>query len=143
MTEVQRENFVEWLIEHSFDDNIEPKVFDFVVGVSAERKCTLEKLYNYVRFEIMGFLVKGLFTLDDINSGVISWDSFAFKKNKECEQAEESRYFKHKKVEEGEFACKKCKSKQCYFYQSQTRSADEPMTTTVVCTKCHGSYSFC
>jgi len=35
-----------------------------------------------------------------------------------------------------DFTCFKCKSKQCTFYQLQTRSADEPMTTFVTCISC-------
>jgi len=34
------------------------------------------------------------------------------------------------------FTCRKCKSKECSYYQLQTRSADEPMTTFVTCITC-------
>ena len=34
------------------------------------------------------------------------------------------------------FTCWKCKSKKCTYYQLQTRSADEPMTTFVTCLEC-------
>ena len=34
------------------------------------------------------------------------------------------------------FTCRKCKSKKCTYYQMQTRSADEPMTTYVSCIDC-------
>jgi transcription elongation factor S-II len=34
------------------------------------------------------------------------------------------------------FTCNKCKSKKCTYYQLQTRSADEPMTTFVTCLEC-------
>ena len=34
------------------------------------------------------------------------------------------------------FTCHKCKSKKCTYYQMQTRSADEPMTTFVSCLEC-------
>jgi len=34
------------------------------------------------------------------------------------------------------FQCHKCKSRECTYYQLQTRSADEPMTTFVTCIKC-------
>jgi DNA-directed RNA polymerase subunit M/transcription elongation factor TFIIS len=37
---------------------------------------------------------------------------------------------------EGLFKCGKCKSKKTTYYQMQTRSADEPMTTFVTCTLC-------
>lgn len=35
-----------------------------------------------------------------------------------------------------EFTCWKCKSSKCTYYQMQTRSADEPMTTFVCCLSC-------
>lgn len=34
------------------------------------------------------------------------------------------------------FKCGKCKSNECTYYQMQTRSADEPMTTFVSCITC-------
>lgn len=36
----------------------------------------------------------------------------------------------------GMFQCGKCKSKKTRYYQMQTRSADEPMTTFVTCVNC-------
>ena len=34
------------------------------------------------------------------------------------------------------FTCKKCRGNKCTYYQMQTRSADEPMTTVVTCIDC-------
>lgn len=34
------------------------------------------------------------------------------------------------------FTCRKCKSNKCNYFQLQTRSADEPMTTYVTCVNC-------
>ena len=36
----------------------------------------------------------------------------------------------------GMFVCRRCKSDRTTYYQLQTRSADEPMTTFVTCTNC-------
>uniref|UniRef100_A0A8C6SGQ3 Transcription elongation factor n=1 Tax=Neogobius melanostomus TaxID=47308 RepID=A0A8C6SGQ3_9GOBI len=41
------------------------------------------------------------------------------------------------------FVCSKCKSKNCTYNQVQTRSADEPMTTFVVCNNCGYRWKFC
>jgi len=41
-----------------------------------------------------------------------------------------------------DFTCTKCKSKKCTFYQLQTRSADEPMTTYVSCLNCGNRWKF-
>ena len=40
------------------------------------------------------------------------------------------------------FECKKCGKRKCTFYQLQTRSADEPMTTFVNCLVCGNSWKF-
>lgn len=46
-------------------------------------------------------------------------------------------YLKREAVnQEGFFTCNKCKSKKTTYYQLQTRSADEPMTTFVSCFNC-------
>ena len=39
-----------------------------------------------------------------------------------------------------DFTCHKCKSKKCSYYQLQTRSADEPMTTFVTCLNCNARW---
>ena len=39
-------------------------------------------------------------------------------------------------AEDGMFKCNRCKSMKTVYYQLQTRSADEPMTTYVTCTNC-------
>ncbi|KAF6099725.1 hypothetical protein HJG60_011474 [Phyllostomus discolor] len=41
------------------------------------------------------------------------------------------------------FTCGKCKKKNCTYTQVQTRSADEPMTTFVVCNECGNRWKFC
>jgi len=38
------------------------------------------------------------------------------------------------------FTCRKCKGNQCTYYQMQTRSADEPMTTFVTCLQCNARW---
>lgn len=40
------------------------------------------------------------------------------------------------KNQDGFFTCNRCKSKKTSYYQLQTRSADEPMTTYVSCFTC-------
>ncbi len=44
---------------------------------------------------------------------------------------------KQEAQEDGMFKCNKCKSMKTVYYQMQTRSADEPMTTYVTCTNCN------
>lgn len=42
----------------------------------------------------------------------------------------------------GIFQCRKCKSWRTVYYQLQTRSADEPMTTFVTCGDCGSRWKF-
>ena len=49
---------------------------------------------------------------------------------------DEHRYTPKIEASTDNFTCYKCKSKKCTFYQLQTRSADEPMTTFVTCLDC-------
>ncbi|KAI8332859.1 transcription elongation factor S-II [Chlamydoabsidia padenii] len=41
------------------------------------------------------------------------------------------------------FICGKCKKRKCTYFQMQTRSADEPMTTFVTCISCNNRWKFC
>ncbi|XP_068015104.1 transcription elongation factor A protein 3 isoform X2 [Melanerpes formicivorus] len=41
------------------------------------------------------------------------------------------------------FQCGKCRKKNCTYNQVQTRSADEPMTTFVLCNECGNRWKFC
>lgn len=41
------------------------------------------------------------------------------------------------------FNCTKCQGKNCTYSQVQTRSADEPMTTFVLCNDCGNRWKFC
>jgi transcription elongation factor S-II len=43
----------------------------------------------------------------------------------------------------GMFKCGKCKLNNCTYFQMQTRSADEPMTTFVTCLECSNRWKFC
>jgi len=49
---------------------------------------------------------------------------------------DENRYAPKIEASTDNFTCRKCKSKKCSYYQLQTRSADEPMTTFVTCITC-------
>jgi DNA-directed RNA polymerase subunit M/transcription elongation factor TFIIS len=52
----------------------------------------------------------------------------------------EKKVFKQVVSDDGMFKCGKCKSMKTVYYQLQTRSADEPMTTFVTCTNCEARW---
>lgn len=65
------------------------------------------------------------------------WDEMIDIKRKRDKSKYESRH-----NASSEFACFKCKSNNCTYYQLQTRSADEPMTTFVTCMDCANRWKF-
>ncbi|ESQ52526.1 hypothetical protein EUTSA_v10016682mg [Eutrema salsugineum] len=47
------------------------------------------------------------------------------------------------KASTDQFKCGRCGQRKCTYYQMQTRSADEPMTTYVTCVNCNNHWKFC
>jgi transcription elongation factor S-II len=60
------------------------------------------------------------------------WDKLIQEKNKRTENKSETNIV----ASTDTFKCGKCHSRDCTYYQMQTRSADEPMTTFVTCIQC-------
>jgi transcription elongation factor S-II len=50
---------------------------------------------------------------------------------------------KDTQAETDQFKCGRCGKRKCKYYQLQTRSADEPMTTFVTCVNCGNRWKFC
>ncbi len=59
------------------------------------------------------------------------WESFLNKKMDETNSS-----MAQPEATSDQFKCPKCKSRRSTFYQLQTRSADEPMTTFLTCCDC-------
>jgi transcription elongation factor S-II len=47
------------------------------------------------------------------------------------------------KASTDQFKCGRCGQRKTTYYQLQTRSADEPMTTFVTCVNCNNHWKFC
>lgn len=60
------------------------------------------------------------------------WDALIEAKK----QKDENMYAPRLEASTDNYTCSKCKSKKCTYFQLQTRSADEPMTTFVTCLDC-------
>ncbi|KAJ2568655.1 transcription elongation factor TFIIS [Coemansia sp. RSA 1836] len=91
-------------------------------------------------------LVEGGLTVERFCS--MTSEEMASKELKETiEQMKEENLFKAKGAGRtaavtDQFRCGRCKSRKCTYYQMQTRSADEPMTTFVTCTNCDNNWKF-
>ena len=60
------------------------------------------------------------------------WKSYIDQKSKR----DRTLYEINKEMATDVYKCGRCKKRECTFYQLQTRSADEPMTTFVTCINC-------
>lgn len=73
-----------------------------------------------------------LVDLGPLHSFPEHWKPIFDKKNKRDKMLYEVR----KEMATNMFTCGRCKKAECTYYQLQTRSADEPMTTFVSCLNC-------
>lgn len=81
-------------------------------------------------------LFKGIKEYDDIYE--IIEDPFVGKIWNKLKNEEKKRLnVKHKQEPNTNIKCKKCKTKNVFNYEKQTRSADEPATQFYVCLKCN------
>ena len=134
--------------------NLEKGIFNYAIQQADEKKI-LKKwsnpyfvlLYkNKVRAVILNLNNKKL--LNKIKKKQIRPHKVAFMTHQDMDPDKWKKLIEIKKLHEenlyspkidantDDFTCRKCKSKKCTYYQLQTRSADEPMTTFVTCIDC-------
>jgi transcription elongation factor S-II len=133
--------------------NLEKGIFNYTLK-EAEQKKVLKKWDNSRFINIYLDRVRTIYlninknTIELINSGSIKAHSLAFmthqemapdKWNKLIEakiKRDKNKFETNVEAATDTFTCRKCKSNKCTYYQMQTRSADEPMTTFVTCIDC-------
>jgi len=64
------------------------------------------------------------------------WEALLKKRNDEIS----SLFYENTLNFTDQFKCMKCKERKCTYYQLQTRSADEPMTTFITCMNCENKW---
>ncbi len=86
--------------------------------------------------------------LQNLNSGKIKAYDLAFLSPKQTypsrwkdiydkkEKIDQCKYERRTEIATDIYKCGKCHQRKCTYYQLQTRSADEPMTTFVTCINC-------
>ena len=82
--------------------------------------------------------------LTEIKSDVEGFDSCVYEQERENVRQRTIPISLTIEIKEGEFQCRnrECMSKKTMYYQLQTRSQDEGMTTFVFCTICKKKYKF-
>ena len=133
--------------------NLEKGIFNYSLKEAEQRKI-VKKWDNkqfiqiYVdRLRSIMINLKGE-VLQQINDGTIKPHVVAFMTHQELEperwsvmietktKRDKNKFETNMSAATDVFTCRKCKGNQCTFYQLQTRSADEPMTTFCNCILC-------
>ena len=108
----------------------------------------ITKLYTILRNLDRDSGVNNTYLLEAINSGKIKSYDVPFMRHQDLFPKhwetiiqkkilrDKSKYEINLESATDEFKCWKCKKRKCTYYELQTRSADEPMTTFVSCLSC-------
>jgi len=91
---------------------------------------------DYVRDKLKYNIFKpdNLVTMKSIELYPAIYESYILKQKKI------NKFLEEKPEISGIFKCGKCRQNKTTYYQLQTRSADEPMTTFVTCMNCHNRW---
>lgn len=134
--------------------NLERGVYNYALKESAERK-VVKKWDNPYFTQIYLDRLKSLIInltdtelLGNVKMGVVKSNAVAFMTHQEMIPGKWEEFIQRKmkrdktkyettlEASTDTFTCRKCRSNKCAYYQMQTRSADEPMTTFVTCIEC-------
>lgn len=137
-----------------YSENIEKGVYNIAIRI-ADSKNVVKKWENiyfvqiYIdRLRSVYLNLKDPIINEKLESGIFKPHEFGTMTHQEmspekwgkliCEKKEkdENKYAPKLDGNTDMFVCRKCKSNKCSYYQLQTRSGDEPMTTYVTCVSC-------
>lgn len=149
-----RKTFYDILKKENLAKNLEVGIFNYSIE-SADEHCVVKKWDNiyfvelYItRFRAIHQNIQREGLLQDLMEKKITPEKLAFMTHQELDPDNwkelieekkillENKYSPNIEASTDDFTCFKCKSNKCTYYQLQTRSADEPMTTFVTCLHC-------
>jgi len=149
-----KENLNEILKNEKNSSNLEKGIFNYALN-EAKNKKVVKKWDNpyfvqiYIdRLRSIYFNLNNEEILKQINDGTIKPHMVAFMTHQEMRpdkwkdlidakiKRDKNKFETNIAAATDTFTCRKCKGNQCTYYQMQTRSADEPMTTFCTCILC-------
>lgn len=140
--------------DEKITNNIEKGIFNFSVRKAGKMKVVKKWDNEYFvliymnKFKMIFHSLKDKTIVEKLRENVIKPHEIPFlthvellpekweQQTKDKKLRLENKFFPKIEASTDNFTCGKCKSKACTYYQLQTRSADEPMTTFVTCTCC-------
>lgn len=141
--------------------NIERSIYNYTIKDSTQKKIVKKWNNEYFTMIYCDKLKSILFNisydtttdfLKNIKNGIIKSKNVAFITHHQMRpdiwndlikakmERDKHKYEIDKRLATSEFKCRKCKERECSYYQLQTRSADEPMTTFVTCLNCGNNW---
>ncbi len=133
--------------------NLEKGIFNYTLKEADQRKI-VKKWDNEFFIQIYLTHLRSILNnlndklIDDVNNGNILPHTIAFMTHQELDHGrwaqlidakskrDKNKFEVNLAASTDTFTCRKCKGNQCTYYQMQTRSADEPMTTFCQCILC-------
>lgn len=149
-----REHIFSKVDNEKISNNIEIGIFNFSVRKAGKMKVVKKwdneffVLIYLNKFKMIFHSLKNKEVVDKVKRNIIEPHDMSFfthielmpekweEQIKDKKLRLENKFFPKIEASTDNFTCGKCKSKACTYYQLQTRSADEPMTTFVTCTFC-------
>jgi transcription elongation factor S-II len=134
--------------------NLEKGIYNYCINQSTERNIVKKWENQYFvhlyvdRLRSIYMNINSESLKDKVINNTIKIHEIAFMNHQEMQPIKWHKLLEDKKIRDeykyapkieastDNFTCWKCKSKACTYYQLQTRSADEPMTTFVTCINC-------
>ena len=149
-----REKLKEVLESEKKSINLEKGIYNYALKEANNRKVVKKwdnPFYTQIyldRLRSIYFNLKIPALLHSVKDGTITVKTLAFMTHQEMQpekwealiqakiKQDKSKYDTQQEAMTDTFKCRKCHSNKCSYYQMQTRSADEPMTTFVTCLEC-------
>jgi transcription elongation factor S-II len=134
-------------------NNLEKGIFNYALKEADQRKI-IKKWDNKHFVQIYLDRLRSIYTnlndniIEQINNGAVKPHIIAFMTHQELNpdkwgalidakaKRDANKFETNIAAATDTFTCRKCKGNQCTYYQMQTRSADEPMTTFCNCILC-------
>ena len=136
--------------------NLEKGVYNYALKEATNRKVVKKwdnpyfvQLYtDHLRSIYLNMTNEKLSLIEQLKNGTLKSNTIAFMTHQEMDHAkweqliqtkikrDKNKYETTIEAATDTFKCRKCHTNKCTYYQLQTRSADEPMTTFVSCLEC-------
>ena len=135
--------------------NLEKGIFNYSLKEAANRKVIKKwdnpyfvQIYKDKLWSVYVNLKKNPTLIEQVTQGNIKSHTIAFMTHQEMDperwrtlidskiKRDKHKFESNIEAATDTFTCRKCRKNQCTYYQMQTRSADEPMTTFVQCIPC-------